>query len=103
MPRVKFVLEYPGAKRVYVAGDFNDWNPEAKRMRRAPRGRDIFVTFLELDPGLHQFKYVVDGEWVCDPRCPKAKNEEGVENSVMEVLEPGRRRRMSRAKLRAMR
>jgi 1,4-alpha-glucan branching enzyme len=97
MARVKFVLDWPGAREVFLAGDFNGWDPAARRMRRAPGRRDRFVTFLELPPGAYQFKYVVDGEWVCCPTLPRVPNEVGNDNSVIEVV-PGRSRRQDRTR-----
>ncbi len=82
---VRLEVEFPGAKQVYIAGDFNGWDPKARRMRRVHKGSDVFVARLQLPPGRYEFKYVVDGEWVCDPRLPRVANEFGTENSVLIV------------------
>ena len=63
MPRVRFEVECPQAARVCLAGEFNDWDPESRRMKRMKKGESLFVAVLDLDPGTYQFKYVVDGEW----------------------------------------
>ena len=83
--RVRLEVEFPGAKEVYVAGDFNGWDPKARRMRRTRKGSDVFVVRLDLSPGRYEFKYVVDGEWVCDPNLPRVPNAFGTENSVLIV------------------
>ena len=81
----RFVLEAPGAERVFIAGEFNGWDPEARRMKRARKGEDVFVTRLDLEPGVYEFKFVVDGEWICCPHSPKVTNGLGAQNSVVEV------------------
>jgi 1,4-alpha-glucan branching enzyme len=83
--KVRFSVGCPGAKTVYLAGCFNDWDPTARRMKRVSKGKDEFVAVLDLEPGRHEYKYVVDGEWVCCPNAPRAWNDQGAENSVIEV------------------
>jgi 1,4-alpha-glucan branching enzyme len=85
MPKVRFVVHFPGAREVFLTGDFAGWNPRARRMRRSPGEKDVFATWLRLRRGRYQFKYVVDGEWYCDPQAPRVRTEEGFENSVIEV------------------
>ena len=84
MAKIRFCLEAPQAAKVYLVGDFNGWEPDDTRMRRAPKS-DQFVKHLELDPGVYQFKYLVDGEWICDPSLPAVPTDLGTENSVIEV------------------
>lgn len=49
----------PGATRVAVVGDFNDWNVYAHPMKKLKNG-DFTVT-LELEPGReYAFRYLVD-------------------------------------------
>lgn len=49
----------PDAKSVSIAGDFNDWNIYASRMKKLKNG-DFTIT-LELEPGKdYQFRYLVD-------------------------------------------
>lgn len=87
MARVRFEVEFPEAKAVYLAGDFNAWDPEARRMKRVRKGEPLFLAVLDLEPGTYQFKYVVDGDWACCPRAGRVDNEHGTENSVV-VVEP---------------
>lgn len=56
-------IEAPTAERVCVAGDFNGWNPAVTPMHRQRDGR--WVTVLDLAPGPHEYKFVVDGRWCC--------------------------------------
>ena len=85
MPMVRFEIERPEAEKVFVAGDFNDWNPTAQRLRRPRKDMSTFVGLVEMPPGRYEFKYVVDGDWVCCEEAPRSANEFGTENSVIEV------------------
>ena len=65
--KVTFVYEPPETvEKVFVAGDFNNWDPASMRMTRR---NGTFRKRVELDPGEHTYKYVVDGEWQPDPRA----------------------------------
>lgn len=73
------------AKDVWLAGDFTHWEP--RRMRRYSRG--AFVLTVPLPPGVYQYKFVVDGQWITDPdngSC--AGNPYGTSNSVASVEPP---------------
>ncbi|MFP4107241.1 MAG: glycogen-binding domain-containing protein [Phycisphaerae bacterium] len=71
-----------GAKKVCLAGDFNDWQPQ--RLRKRPGGE--FVAIVPLEPGTYEYKFVVDGEWTVDPDTSAwAANEFGTFNSVLRV------------------
>ena len=84
MARAEFELAFPGAKQVFVAGTFNDWKPDELKMRRRTKGQDVFFRVLDLPPGTHEYKFVVDGEWQLDAHAPSAPNEFGA-NSVRTV------------------
>ncbi|MDO8302093.1 MAG: isoamylase early set domain-containing protein [Sedimentisphaerales bacterium] len=74
----------PEARQVYVAGDFNQWNPADKKMIKAKDGS--FRAKLTLSPGPHQYKFVADGTWVEDSSSKqKVHNSFGGVNSVVEV------------------
>jgi len=85
--KVRFAVECPGAKKVFLAGDFNGWDPQARRMKRERRGSDVFVAVLDLPPARYEYKYVVDGEWVCCPVAPRVSNAFGTQNSVIVVTD----------------
>jgi hypothetical protein len=63
---VRFTLDARGARHVTLAGDFNDWNTEAIAMEDSDQSGH-FVATVALPPGLHQYMFLVDGEWVTDP------------------------------------
>ncbi len=85
MKRVRFSLDAPKAKAVLLVGDFTDWEARAKRMRRPRRGSPSFVTVVELEPGTYEYKFIVDGHWVEDPRAEAVPNSFGTRNSVVSV------------------
>jgi 1,4-alpha-glucan branching enzyme len=87
MAKARFEGEFPGAKSVFLTGDFNDWDGTARKMKRVKKGEDLFLAVLDLDPGRYEFKYVVDGEWVCCPTAPRVTTDAGFENSLVEVVE----------------
>jgi hypothetical protein len=55
----------PKAGAVAIAGTFNDWRPEATSM--APLGEGRWPKELLLPPGIHEYRLVVDAEWMSDP------------------------------------
>jgi len=89
---VEFSCHAPEAKAVFVAGTFNDWKPDATPLHANPPN-GIWTVTLPLSPGHHEYKFVVDGQWCCEPGCeheyrgcPKCvPNEFGTMNRVLEV------------------
>jgi 1,4-alpha-glucan branching enzyme len=84
MPKTRLSFTCPGASAVYVAGDFNNWDPQARRMKRLSKADDTFVAVLDLEPGCYQYKFIVDGEWRCGDG-PCVPNEHGTDNNLLEV------------------
>ncbi|MBC2711550.1 MAG: isoamylase early set domain-containing protein [Desulfosarcina sp.] len=77
----------PGAKTVYVVGEFNNWSTVVTPMRRLKSGE--FTVIVELSPGKeYQFRYLIDqmtweNDWEADRY---AKSDFGdCENSVVVV------------------
>jgi 1,4-alpha-glucan branching enzyme len=68
---------------VVLSGSFNDWDPDALKMRRSENG-----WFLEmpLAGGKHLYKFVVDNNWITDPANPRTETTwDGFVNSVLLV------------------
>lgn len=82
---VRFVLYAPGARRVAVAGTFNQWDQSAAPL--VPAGTSgVWTTTLALPAGQHQYAFVVDGErWVVDPAAPSVDDGFGRRNSLVSV------------------
>jgi hypothetical protein len=86
---VRFVLYAPGARRVALAGTFNQWDRAAAPL--VPAGRSgVWTTTLALPVGQHQYAFVVDGaRWVADPGAPAVDDGFGRRNSVVAVTAQG--------------
>jgi 1,4-alpha-glucan branching enzyme len=81
---VEFVLEMPAAVVVSVAGTFNNWDASRNPMRKGDDG--IWRTKVRVLNGRHEYRFVVDGEWISDPRAADSvPNPHGSSNSVLEV------------------
>ena len=85
MKKVTFEVNAPGAKMVYLAGDFTQWQEQPKKMTRKRNQDGVFSTSMALGPGTYQYKYIVDGEWRDDPQAAACVNEFGTQNSVVSV------------------
>jgi hypothetical protein len=96
---VIFRLADPGASRVTLMGDFNNWNPTMDSMVR--RG-GYWEVRLYLVPGRYRYAFVVDGEASADPDNPNRDDagnsffifveSDGVYDIVYEVTDSGERR-----------
>jgi len=74
----------PGAKNVYLVGDFNQWDPKSKRMMKNKDGS--FQTNVRLSAGEYQYKFIADGVWLSDPDAQRqVMNPYGTLNSVITV------------------
>jgi 1,4-alpha-glucan branching enzyme len=74
-------------KKVCVVGEFNGWDPSARRLARSPKD-GTYRARLSLAPGRYEYKLVVDGEWIVDAdAAEQAVNPYGTANSVL-VVEP---------------
>jgi len=81
---VTFVLLEPGAKQVFLCGEFNGWASDATPMKRDDAGH--WETTLALAPGRHEYKFLVDGNWKHDPLAHvNVWNQKGTLNSVAQV------------------
>lgn len=81
-PNYTFRLKgFANAKNVFLAGDFNKWDPKAYAMKREG---DEWVFPVHLSIGKHLYKFVVDENWMNDPGNPLwEQNEYGNGNSVL--------------------
>lgn len=81
-PNFTFRLKgFENAKKVILAGEFNNWSPNSFVMQRVG---DEWIFEVHLDPGKHLYKFVVDGEWILDPANQLwEQNEHNTGNSVL--------------------
>ena len=74
---------YAEASVVVLTGTFNNWHQSQLLFTREG---DEWVCRVELDPGVYQYKFIVDGDWLLDPSNPDtAEDEAGNVNNVIEV------------------
>lgn len=83
-PKETFQLEAPGAGVVLLAGDFTGWESNPIQMKRDRTG--VWKTSVTLDPGVHRYRFLVDGQWMNDPTATSREvNPYGSEDCVREV------------------
>lgn len=63
-PTVFELYDHTQAQKVFVSGTFNNWNPEATPMIK---NGDHWEACIDLTGGKHQYKFIVDGNWIVDP------------------------------------
>ncbi len=81
---VEFEVAAPSAERVYLAGDFNNWDPNLTPLRKERDGN--WKTRLKLTPGRYEYKFWVDGEWKEDTKNKLTHpNPYGTANSILEI------------------
>ncbi|KAJ8906134.1 hypothetical protein NDN08_002631 [Rhodosorus marinus] len=71
-----FTWDSWNAHSVAIAGTFSDWKP-VELMRKG----NAWTRDLLLEYGAYDFKFVVDGNWVCDQRWPRRYDNSGNENN----------------------
>jgi len=77
----KFQLNgYLKAKKVFVAGNFNEWNPNELTLVKTPQG---WALDYILAPGNYEYKFFVDGDWISDPANPFHVGTTNFENSFL--------------------
>ncbi len=87
--RRQVVLRFPGygGRDVLLAGDFNNWEPDHNVLITRRVG-DTVEKVLSLQPGVYQYRLVVDGQWQDDTANPeRASNLVGGYNSILRVEE----------------
>lgn len=79
---VDFELQgFQNASKVILTGSFNGWKENDVRMQKNDKG--WFIT-LNLSGGKHYYKFIVDGNWMVDPKNPMTEyDNHGNMNSVL--------------------
>jgi len=82
---VRFTFDDRRARQVFVAGDFNDWNPIPLDHEDGARD-SLFVTTVALPKGVHEYMFLVDGNWVRDPLVSDSRPDGfGRQNSLLRL------------------
>lgn len=68
------------ARKVMLAGTFNNWEPDALAMKPVDSG---WIALVKLGAGKHYYKFIVDDNWTVDKDNQLIENDgEGNDNSV---------------------
>ena len=79
-----FSLAAPEAASVQLVGDFTDWQQKPIHMQKGADG--VWTAKVELPPGPHPYRFLVDGQWRDDPQCARYEpNPYGGQNAVCQV------------------
>jgi hypothetical protein len=82
---VIFAARFAEAKKVLLAGDFNNWSAVSTPMQATGR-RGEWVMSLPLDRGRYRYRFVVDGQWMTDPHNAYVEtNQFGELNNIIDV------------------
>ena len=69
---------------VQLVGDFTSWAEHPISLHKNEDG--IWTTSVELEPGEHRYRFLVDGQWRDDPECSlHMANPYGSEDAVCEI------------------
>jgi 1,4-alpha-glucan branching enzyme len=79
-----FAITAPTAMSVQLVGDFTHWKDQPISLQRGPGG--VWQTAVELAPGTHRYRFLVDGQWRDDPECAvRVPNPFGGQDAIREV------------------
>jgi 1,4-alpha-glucan branching enzyme len=79
-----FEIVEPNADAVLLVGDFTEWEHHPIALKRQKDG--CWKATVPLDPGPHQYRFLVDGQWRDDATCgQRATNPFGSQNCVRQV------------------
>lgn len=72
-------------KKINLFGNFNNWNRNNLQMKDE-NDDGIYKIAVELDPGIYEYKFFIDGKEILDPENPKIKpNGLGGFNSIITI------------------
>ncbi|GFS64663.1 5'-AMP-activated protein kinase subunit beta-1 [Nephila pilipes] len=69
-----------GGKEVLISGTFSDWKPVPM-----VESQGDFALILDVPEGEHQYKFLVDGQWIHSSSQPTVNNDMGTKNNVLTV------------------
>ena len=79
-----FRFTAPDALSVLLVGDFTRWQQEPIPMHKDQDG--VWTASVDLPPGKHTYRFIVDSEWRDDPECAlRVPNPFGGEDMVREA------------------
>ena len=85
---IRFEIQAPQDSKVYIAGTFNNWDPTSHPLEYRP-DKGAFRAYILLKEGTYEYKFVVNGVWQEDEKCPeRVTDENGNINSVIRIQRP---------------
>lgn len=79
-----FVYTDSCAESVALVGDFTQWEQHPIALKKQKDG--TWKATVPLQPGWHEYRFLVDGQWRDDDACVQRKlNAFGAENCIREV------------------
>jgi len=80
----EFSFTAPAAMSVQLVGDFTHWQQKPINLQKDAHG--IWHATVELEPGPHRYRFLVDGQWRDDPECAlQVSNPYGGRDAVRHV------------------
>jgi 1,4-alpha-glucan branching enzyme len=66
---IAFTFCAPEAKTVHLAGNFNNWDIRSHPLHEVEtnKGESMWKRIVYLEPGIYEYRFVVDGIWHDDP------------------------------------
>jgi len=68
---VRFFFKAPPDRIVYLAGDFNNWDPFMNRLTEIQKG--LYAITLRIPAGTHAYYFLSDGTRISDPLNPRVE------------------------------
>ena len=79
-----FTFRAPEAISVQLVGDFTHWQEKPISLKKDTTG--VWYANVQLPPGVHHYRFLVDGEWRDDPECSlRVPNPFGGQNMARKV------------------
>ncbi len=75
---VTFRYKNESAKSVKLAGEMTGWAENAIEMTKDANGIFTYTMEEALTPGEHQYKFIVDDKWICDPNNDIVKSNNSI-------------------------
>jgi len=76
-----FTFFAPSAEIVMLAGDFTEWEHSPIALKKQKDG--TWKATVALQPGEHQYRFLVDGQWQDDQECAERRpNGFGQQNCI---------------------
>ncbi len=84
--KVTFVVPAPEASKVFVVGDFNNWDAKKGALRKLKNGN--FKGAIDIPKeSSYEFRYVIDGNYINEEKADSYRWNDyaGTENAVLEL------------------